>query len=279
MKTSSVPKRATVKPESSLSPQEVFARIYHTLFNRFGPQHWWPGETPFEVIVGAILTQNTNWGNVEKAIRNLKKDNALTPEGLRNIPAQHLAALIRPSGYFNIKAKRLQNFMSFLFEGYGGSVDKMREEPLETLRPRILSVNGIGPETADSILLYALGKPVFVVDAYTKRILYRHGLIDKAADYHTMQRLLTDHMAQDRALFNEYHALIVRVGKEFCKPKPACETCPLNAVQYSLEHRCRHCHRFLPFPQQRRRDRKKSPSTVALSNFCRQCRPGAKGEG
>jgi endonuclease-3 related protein len=246
LKTSSVPNRAIGKPRPSPSENVILERIYQTLFNRFGPQSWWPGETPFEVIVGAILTQNTNWGNVEKAIRNLKRDNALTPEGLNTISARHLATLIRPSGYFNIKAKRLKNFMSFLFEGYGGSVEKMMKEPLETLRPKILSVNGIGPETADSILLYALGKPVFVVDAYTRRLLYRHGLIERTADYHAMQRLLTDHMPRDLALFNEYHALIVRVGKEFCKPKPACETCPLNAVHYSLKHRCQTCHRFLP---------------------------------
>ncbi len=202
--------------------------IYRKLFKEFGPQHWWPAETRFEVIVGAILTQNTNWGNVEKAIRRLKEADVLSPRALCDIPVAKLAALIKPAGYFNVKARRLKNFIHFLFKEYKGSLKAMERQDTHLLRQKLLAVNGIGPETADSILLYALNKTVFVVDAYTKRVLYRHNLIDPKADYHQVQKLFMDSFGHDAAMFNEYHALIVRLGKEYCKTKPLCPQCKLN---------------------------------------------------
>ena len=204
--------------------------IYNLLFNHFGPQYWWPGDTPFEIAVGAILTQNTNWGNVEKAITNLKKAKKLNSKSLRNISPAKLASLIRPAGYFNIKADRVKHFVDFLADHYNGSMKKMRaEEPLP-LREKLLGVKGIGPETADSILLYALEKPVFVIDAYTKRILSRHKLVSEKAAYHDLQDIFYENLPQDVKLFNEYHALIVMLGKEFCRPKPGCEGCPLQGL-------------------------------------------------
>lgn len=203
-------------------------RIYKTLYNAFGPQHWWPGDTPFEVAVGAILTQNTNWGNVEKAINNLKTVKALTPKRLHEMPLNELARLIRPAGYFNIKTKRLKAFIDFLVNHYRGSMNKMKLEDMHGLREKLLSINGIGPETADSILLYALDKPVFVIDAYTKRVLSRHNIMDHDESYDDFQRLFHRSLKKDLKLFNEYHALFVRVGKTFCKPKPVCEGCPLS---------------------------------------------------
>lgn len=240
-------------------------KIYDRLFKRFGSQHWWPGETPFEVMVGAVLTQNTNWGNVEKAITNLKKDGLLTPYGLHRVSTVKLASLIRPSGYFNIKAKRLKNFISFFIRHYQGNVEKMRRQSLSKLREELLKVNGIGPETADSILLYALEKPIFVVDAYTRRILYRHAMISGAVDYHAIQKIFMDHLRANRKVFNEYHALIVKVGKELCRTKPRCEECPLKEVHYSLENRCRRCFRFLD-------TRKEGLQQMSAQHGCRYCR-------
>ncbi len=225
--------------------------IYKRLLARFGPQKWWPGKTRFEIIVGAILTQNTNWGNVERAIANLKKKDLLTPQKLKNIPTRKLASLIRPAGYFNIKAKRIKNFIDFLFKEYSGSLDKMAKEYWPNLRIKLLGVNGIGPETADSILLYALEKPVFVIDAYTKRMLSRHNLIARNADYQTVQSFFTDNLSQDKKMFNEYHALLVRLGKELCKSKPLCEICPLNNLSYSINYKCYSCNKPLPRPQER----------------------------
>lgn len=216
--------------KKSKALREPLLEIYKILYNQFGKQHWWPGETPFEVIVGAILTQNTAWGNVEKAIGNLKRGGHLLPEVLYAIPLTKLAKLIRPSGYFNIKAKRLKEFMKFLFKEYNGSLDKMFSTELSELRRKLLEVKGIGPETADSILLYAGGYPIFVIDAYTKRILSRHKLIDDAIDYHFLQRLFMENLPQHTDLFNEYHALIVKIGKDFCNTKPHCEECPLNRL-------------------------------------------------
>ena len=203
-------------------------QIYRKLYKEFGPQHWWPAQTRFEVIVGAILTQNTNWGNVEKAIRQLKAAGILSERVLRDIPIAKLAALIRPAGYFNVKARRLKNFIRFLFNEYQGSLKAMAREDLPDLRNKLLKVNGIGPETADSILLYALDKPVFVVDAYTRRLLCRYNLIGSKAEYHQIQELFMAHFDHDAAVFNEYHALIVRLGKEYCKTKPLCQDCTLN---------------------------------------------------
>jgi endonuclease-3 related protein len=205
-------------------------RIYDKLYARFGPQHWWPGETPFEVTVGAILTQNTNWGNVEKAIENLKKEGALNPRSLHAMSRAHLASLIKPAGYYNIKARRLKNFVDFLFGEYGGSMRKMRNEELTVMRGKLISVNGIGPETADSIMLYALEKPVFVIDAYTKRFLSRHTVMDHDSSYDRFREFFYSQLKREVSLFNEYHALIVRLAKEYCRTKPRCGGCPLEGM-------------------------------------------------
>jgi len=207
--------------------------MYRILFKAFGPQHWWPGDTPFEVAVGAILTQNTNWGNVEKAITHLKAAHALSSKKIHEMPVNTLAALIRPAGYFNIKAKRVKSFIHFLCEQYGGSMKRMEKEDTHILRAKLLSVHGIGPETADSILLYALNKPIFVIDAYTKRILSRHGILGHDEPYSDFQKLFHLSLRSEAGLYNEYHALFVATGKFFCKPKPLCAKCPL----LSLEHK------------------------------------------
>ena len=207
------------------SPLKV---VFDRLYAAFGPQHWWPGDTPFEVMIGAILTQNTNWTNVERAIQNIKKEKLLTPVRIRSIRTDRLARLIRPAGYFNIKAKRIKNFLSFWFSQYQGKLSSLKREDPPVLRDRLLAVNGIGPETADSILLYALEKPVFVVDAYTRRVLSRHGLIPSSATYQDIQQLFLQQLQPDVPLYNECHALIVRLGKEFCRPQPRCAQCPLN---------------------------------------------------
>ena len=204
--------------------------IYNKLYKAFGPQHWWPGDTPFEVAVGAILTQNTNWGNVEKAINNLKKEKVLGARAIHDMPVKKLASLIQPSGYFNIKAKRLKSFINFLMNDYHGSMQRLKKEEMHSLRRKLLSVNGIGPETADSILLYALDKPVFVIDAYTKRVLSRHKILRHEDSYEKYQELFHLSLKKDVKLFNEYHALFVRVGKTFCKTKPVCEGCPLEQL-------------------------------------------------
>ncbi len=218
------------------SVKKKLQSIYRTLYKAFGPQHWWPGDTPFEVMVGAVLTQNTAWGNVEKAVANLKRERLLTPAKLHAVPAHKLASLIRPSGYFNIKTKRLKSLTDLIMGHYRGRLKTLLSDDPVTLRKNLLAVNGIGPETADSIILYAAQKPVFVVDAYTKRIFGRHGLISPDADYHAVQQLFTDHLRHDVRRYNEYHALIVRVGKEFCKKtKPRCAECPLKAFLHRLK--------------------------------------------
>ncbi|MGD0077873.1 MAG: endonuclease III domain-containing protein [Sedimentisphaerales bacterium] len=215
-------------------PVEQLKKIYDLLYARFGPQHWWPGETPFEVVVGAILTQNTNWGNVEKAIANLKKAKALTPEKLHSIKPAGLAKLIRPAGYYNIKASRLKNLIDWLFKNCAGKLAKLKNIPTYQLREELLGVSGVGPETADSVLLYALNRPVFVVDAYTKRILSRHHLIDFNAEYEQIRAIFESNLPADIKLFNEYHALLVHTGKEFCKPTPRCPDCPLNHLSHTI---------------------------------------------
>ncbi|MGE5279150.1 MAG: endonuclease III domain-containing protein [Deltaproteobacteria bacterium] len=204
-------------------------RIYKGLYAAFGPQGWWPGRTPLEVSVGAILTQNTNWTNVARAIRALRAARCLSFAGLRDAHEVELARLIRPAGYYNMKARRLKNFLAYLDRSYGGSFRRMKRRPAAALRAELLRVNGIGPETADSILLYALEKPVFVVDAYTKRVMTRHRLIGEAAGYDELKAVFTRHLPARRRLFNEYHALIVRLGKDYCKKtKPLCAACPLG---------------------------------------------------
>lgn len=214
--------------------------VYRTLYKTFGHQKWWPGQTPFEIIVGAILTQNTAWANVEKAIRNLKKAGSLTPRALHEISHRALAQRIKPSGYFNIKAARLKSFMEFLFSEYAGDLNKMFREEGAVLREKLLSVKGIGPETADSILLYAGDKLYFVIDAYTKRIFSRHRLqvapdVRKlnrrlsAMDYQDWQQIFTASLPSDIGLYNDYHAQIVILGKTYCrKAHPNCSACPLQ---------------------------------------------------
>jgi len=202
--------------------------IYHRLYRQLGPQGWWPGRSRFEVIVGAILTQNTNWGNVEKAIRQLRGARALTPSTMSALSRHRLARLIRPAGTFAVKARRLQNFLAFLRTRYGGSLPRMFRDETAQLRDALLEVSGIGPETADSILLYAGRMPVFVVDAYTKRILARHHLISPETAYHEVQALFMSHLPRDAQLYNEYHALLVAIGKAYCRSTPRCDTCPLR---------------------------------------------------
>jgi endonuclease-3 related protein len=214
-----------------MKPVANLRDYYQRLRAHFGHQHWWPGDTPFEVCVGAILTQNTAWSNVEKAIANLKRARALSPRALHQLNEHQIAALIRPSGYFNIKARRLKAFIEFLFAEYGG-VTRMRRERLTSLREKLLSVNGVGPETADSILLYALGKPIFVVDAYTRRVLVRHRLIKPSATYDEIQKLFhSPFRRHPPSLFNDFHAQFVAVGKTYCKSRVAlCEYCPLKPL-------------------------------------------------
>lgn len=207
--------------------------IYTALLDHFGPQHWWPGETPFEVMVGAVLTQNTNWTNVSRAIGNLREENLLSLAALASLPEAVLAEKIRPSGYFNLKARRLKNLLVLVSqEEPAGDLDRFFSLETISLREKLLSVKGIGPETADSILLYAAQKPVFVVDAYTYRMLTRHGLIGEETDYVEMQELFMDNLPADVKLFNEFHALIVRLGKEYCKKSmPRCQLCPLRQFE------------------------------------------------
>jgi endonuclease-3 related protein len=214
---------------------EQLSGIYRLLYDKFGPQHWWPGETRFEIITGAILTQNTNWANVEKAIANLKSSGLLTPEKLHMLETEHLADLIRPAGYFNIKAKRLKNFISWLFENYNGDLIELESIDTDRLRAELLAIKGIGRETADSILLYAFDRPVFVIDAYTARVVSRHELIAPDADYEQLREFFESSLSADTQLFNEYHALLVKVGKEFCRPKARCPGCPLEKLPHTLD--------------------------------------------
>jgi len=216
--------------QNTSNKKEKLLTVYKALYKYSGPQKWWPAKTRFEVIVGAILTQNTAWANVEKAINNLRKARLLLPGKIRQIDNKSLAASIRPAGYYNIKAKRLKNFVSFLYSQYGGSIGKLYRENTDKLRRALLSVNGIGPETCDSIMLYALGKKVFVVDAYTKRVFSRHNFFKESDDYHFIQKYFMDNLPKSKRLYNEYHALIVRLAKEFCRTKPHCKDCPLVII-------------------------------------------------
>ena len=209
-------------------------KIYKKLYRCFGPQNWWPGDNPFEIAVGAILTQNTNWGNVEQAIQNLKEHAVFSVDGIYGLSVRELASLIKPAGYFNVKAQRLRSFLEFLSNDYHGRMTNMMLEDADHLRARLLQVHGIGPETADSILLYALEKPLLVIDAYTKRVLSRHGIMASEKSYDEFQALFHNSLKRDVRQYNEYHALFVRVGKTFCKKsKPLCEKCPLNDMLLS----------------------------------------------
>lgn len=209
--------------------REQLQAIYTRLYDHFGPQHWWPGDTPFEITLGAILTQNTAWTNVEKALANLKRARLLTPAALHRTPVQDIAALIRPSGYYNLKALKLKAFVDFLFERHRGRLSHLWASDVDALRAELLAVYGIGPETADSIILYAAGKPIFVIDAYTRRIVARVGLADANVTYDELQRLFMDNLPLVAPLFNEYHALLVMLAKRYCvKTSPLCAPCPLR---------------------------------------------------
>lgn len=210
----------------------VFLEVYELLLNHYGPQNWWPGETDFEIMVGAVLTQNTSWTNVTKAIANLQSLGLLSFNGLYSADIADIAEAIRPSGYYNVKARRLHNLLWMIFERYGGELAALLEDDTMSARENLLSVKGIGPETADAILLYCGHHPVFVVDAYTHRVFSRHNLVPDECDYHELQEYFTGSLPEDPQLFNEYHALIVNVGKDFCKKKtPLCDACPLKGVE------------------------------------------------
>lgn len=248
--------------ERNISNNTKLMEIYKRLHDYFGPRNWWPADSPFEVCVGAILTQNTSWKNVVKAIANLKQENAMNCSVIYNMANEDLAHLIRPAGYFNVKAKRLKNFISLLQEKYDGSLNqlfngkpitqrfvteicnsnppgrkinnsrkKSRNRSISTLRDELLSVNGIGKETADSIILYAAQKPVFVIDLYTRRVLSRHNVLAEDAGYDEAQQLFHDALETDTRLFNDFHAQFVAVGNRFCGRKPKCEQCPLNGLE------------------------------------------------
>lgn len=206
--------------------------LYESLYRRYGALNWWPADTPFEVCVGAILTQNTNWLNVEKAIVNLKREGLLSVEAIRETDQGRLAELIRPSGFFNVKSVRLKGFVAWLLERHG-SLEAMFAGQWQPLRDELIKVRGIGPETCDSILLYAGEKPSFVVDAYTRRLFSRLGLVKEDDDYHRVRSLFMEHLPPDVPLFNEYHALIVEQCKRHCRKKPSCDGCPLR-------HACSH---------------------------------------
>lgn len=213
---------------------QILIEIYNLLFSSFGPQNWWPAETELEMMVGAILTQNTSWNNVEKALLNLKEKSLLSIQKLSQIPASTLAEYIRPAGYYNLKVKRLKNLINCLVHRYNGDINNLFSLDTETIREELLTVKGIGLETADSIVLYGAERPIFVVDTYTHRIVTRHGLIEEAG-YHDVQSLFMDNLSHDVELFKEFHALIVKTGKDFCRREPRCPECPLNQL-----HRVQH---------------------------------------
>ncbi len=207
---------------------ETLLDIFDRLHRAFGPMHWWPAEGPFEVMVGAILTQNTSWKNVEKVISRLKGNGLLEIHRLHAMDEGLLAVEIRSCGFYRVKARRLKHFINFIQDHYDGDIRKMFSERIDSLRPKLLQVHGIGPETADSILLYAGQKPIFVIDAYTKRILLRHDLASDGARYQDLQQLFMKNLPRDVDLYNEYHALLVQTAKHFCRKVPRCEACPLN---------------------------------------------------
>jgi endonuclease-3 related protein len=211
--------------------QDVLLEIFDRMFDHFGTQNWWPAETPFEVMLGAVLTQNTSWRNVTQAIENLKDVHALSLESILEMPSGLLAQYIRPAGYYNIKAARIGNLCRCIYSHGDGTVESFLQQPMDELRSQLLQVKGVGPETADSILLYAAHYPVFVVDTYTYRILQRHDLIEEETNYSELQSVFMDNLSEDTAFYNEYHALLVATGNRYCKKsKPDCAHCPLHGV-------------------------------------------------
>lgn len=214
-----------------MAGSNVFLDAYSLLLEHFGPQGWWPGETDIEIVVGAVLTQNTNWSNVTRAISGLEVAGLLEFNALADLPVSVLAEYIRPSGYYNIKARRLQNLLQMIRQKYDGQLGSLLADETGRARENLLSVKGVGPETADSILLYAGGHPVFVVDTYTHRVFSRHGMVAEETDYHEVQEEFERRLPRDAALYNEFHALIVALGKRYCKKtKPLCGSCPLRGV-------------------------------------------------
>ena len=207
---------------------QTLLNIYHRLMAHYGPQHWWPAQEPFEVIVGAILTQSAAWINVEKAIANLKAAGALSPAALRQLPDSEVARLIYPSGYYNVKAQKLKAFVHWFGEQYNDNLDKLFTNNIDRLRQQLLAIYGIGEETADSIILYAANKPTFIIDAYTRRIISRLGLTPDGNSYTAYQTFFMANLPADAGLFNEYHALLVRLAKNVCQPRPLCQQCCLN---------------------------------------------------
>lgn len=206
--------------------------VYGILYRYYGPQHWWPGETPLEIMIGAVLTQNTAWTNVEKAIANLKRTSALSsPAAVMELGPRRLSLLIRPAGFYNIKSSRVRNYIKFLLSRYRGISSELRRQKTGILREELLNISGIGPETCDSILLYALNRPIFVVDAYTRRIFSRHGLLKGGEPYGLVQDIFMAGLPRSVRLFNEYHALIVKCAKDFCRTKPKCGMCPLKGIK------------------------------------------------
>ncbi len=214
-----------------MQTKNIFLEIYQLLFDKYGPQKWWPGDGPFEILVGAILTQNTNWQNVTKAIENLKSRKLLSFCALEAASHQEIAAAIKPSGYYNIKTQRLKNVLAMIRDCYSGKLENLLADSTENARSQLLGVKGIGPETADSILLYGGEHPIFVVDAYTHRIFSRHHLVPEESYYEEIHDIFMGSLPTQAQLFNEYHALIVRIGKDYCKKKkPLCESCPLRNI-------------------------------------------------
>ncbi len=221
--------------KKSAQTKKLLMAMYRELLAHFGHRNWWPAGTPFEVCVGAILTQNTSWRNVVRAIGNLSAASALDAITIHRLSHDELADLIRPAGYFNVKARRLRNFVDHLVQKHRGDLRSLFSSPLESLRAELLSINGIGKETADSIALYAAEKPIFVVDAYTGRVLHRHGLIEEKADYDTIQRLFHANIPVNVELFNDFHAQLVAVGHHFCRKRPVCRGCPLEPFSAERE--------------------------------------------
>jgi endonuclease-3 related protein len=213
-----------------MSTSDNLSELYNVLLSAYGHRAWWPGETPFEVMVGAILTQRTNWRNVEKAILNLKEADVLSPQALAESDLVRLQGLIRSAGYYRQKAARVRRLAEWVMERCGGDLEGLGDIATEDLRADLLSVRGIGPETADSIMLYALERPVFVVDAYTKRIVVRHGLLDPECGYYELKDLFEFALPADVDLFKDYHAHLVEVGKRHCRPRPTCRGCPVRRL-------------------------------------------------
>ena len=226
-KGDSIPIRSSEAISTADVSEALLLEIYRRLYERYGPQHWWPGESRLETVLGAILTQATAWTNVEKALTNLKADDLLSTRALRDIPEDKLAALIRPSGYFNAKARKVKAFIHHLWGSYGGDLEPLLSKEAGDLRRELLSIYGIGEETADDIVLYAAAKPSFVIDTYTRRVLKRLKLAPRNESYQAYQALFHQNLPKDAALYNEYHALLDRHAKETCKKEPRCRDCCL----------------------------------------------------